>query len=135
MKMEQMALKMEEMALKMEEMAEEIRSLKEKLAAAEARADAAEARADAAEARADAAEARAEASQQACLEAAAGALRRRNKISRIAVSGEDCPICILPGKDCMLNDCGHIFHESCIVSWVSKKPLVNGCPSCRARIL
>lgn len=50
----------------------------------------------------------------------------------VTVQSEDtCPICqeALPvGSKAKAMPCGHIFHDDCLVSWVSKN---NSCPMCR----
>jgi Ring finger domain len=106
-------------------------------------AEVTEARADAdarvAKARADAetrvAKAHADADARVA-EVVTGALYRRHIISKHVVAcSAECAICITPGEDCRLNACGHLFHEVCLVRWVSKAPRRNGCPLCRRRIL
>jgi hypothetical protein len=86
--------------------------------------------------RIEALEARLDASERACLEAVTGAIYRRNRATKVTqLSLSECPVCISTGIDCKLDECGHAFHENCLVKWISRKPLVNGCPVCRSRIL
>ncbi|CAN1226333.1 E3 ubiquitin-protein ligase RNF181 [Linum grandiflorum] len=52
--------------------------------------------------------------------------------------GDDCAICLVEmvgGGDCggslIRLECKHLFHESCLVSWLRTS---NACPLCRSRV-
>ena len=48
------------------------------------------------------------------------------------MSNENCVICMstIENGDCVMLECGHIFHATCIVQWYLDTR--NGCPLCRA---
>jgi hypothetical protein len=49
----------------------------------------------------------------------------------VAEVGEECPICLDEfdeEKKCFVTNCGHKFHEKCLVGWLSER---DTCPSCR----
>lgn len=56
----------------------------------------------------------------------------KSALADVTCDGTECTICL----DKIENDakgtlCGHVFHESCIVSWASVKPT---CPICKANL-
>ncbi|KAK1355448.1 hypothetical protein POM88_048704 [Heracleum sosnowskyi] len=55
-------------------------------------------------------------------------------LKRVEKVEEPCSICHIDfdvnQKICIL-ECGHMFHESCIVEWVREK---NTCPLCRRKL-
>jgi hypothetical protein len=47
---------------------------------------------------------------------------------------KDCTVCLEPFKASDVAaklDCGHKFHENCLVDWLEKK---SNCPICRAQV-
>lgn len=48
---------------------------------------------------------------------------------------DNCSICLdeldKPKSQCILEKCGHIYHNQCIKTWTKKN---NTCPLCRAEI-
>ena len=49
--------------------------------------------------------------------------------------GTNCTICLEGGCDAKLEDCGHLFHWTCLEGLMQSPPPTNSlCPNCRTRI-
>jgi hypothetical protein len=44
---------------------------------------------------------------------------------------DDCPICLKPKINCVIQKCGHMFHQKCINKWNNIK---TNCPMCKNNI-
>lgn len=50
---------------------------------------------------------------------------------RVEDPSAECPICLTGGGVMCRLECGHIFHEKCLLKWFEQKA---NCPLCRAPV-
>lgn len=63
-------------------------------------------------------------------------MSKQAKIIKELENNPECAICLenIHQKDATLTKCNHVFHTTCLDSWLSKPTSQNACPKCRAKI-
>ena len=63
-------------------------------------------------------------------------MSKQAKIAKELLNNPECAICLedIHQKDATLTKCNHVFHTTCLDTWLSKPTSQNACPKCRAKI-